>query len=59
MCMDYENLIKVILEEEDDLMAAFGNIAEIEVEEAEELVKQKRDNLYNHEAKLWELENEQ
>ena len=34
-------------------------IAEKELEEAEELVKQKRDNLYNHKAKLWELENEQ
>ena len=27
--------------------------------EAEEVVKQKKDNLYNHKAKLWELENEQ
>ena len=34
-------------------------IAERELAQAEELVKQKRDNLYNHKAKLWELENEQ
>jgi hypothetical protein len=34
-------------------------IAEKELREAEEVVKQKRDNLYNHKAKLWELENEQ
>jgi len=33
-------------------------IAEKELAEAEEVVKQKRDNLYNHKAKLWELENE-
>ena len=34
-------------------------IAEKELAQAEEVVKQKRDNLYNHKAKLWELENEQ
>ena len=34
-------------------------IAEKELREAEEVVKQKRDNLYNHKAKLWELENDQ
>ena len=34
-------------------------IAEKELAQAEELVKQKRDNLYNHKAKLWELENDQ
>jgi len=34
-------------------------IAEKELREAEEVLKQKKDNLYNHKAKLWELENEQ
>jgi hypothetical protein len=33
-------------------------IAERELREAEEVLKQKKDNLYNHKAKLWELENE-
>ena len=34
-------------------------IAEKELREAEQVLKQKKDNLYNHKAKLWELENEQ
>jgi hypothetical protein len=34
-------------------------IAERELAQAEEVLKQKKDNLYNHKAKLWELENEQ
>ena len=34
-------------------------IAEKELREAEKVLKQKKDNLYNHKAKLWELENEQ
>ena len=32
-------------------------VAEKELTEAEEVVKQKKDNLYNHKARLIELEN--
>ena len=32
-------------------------IAKKELEEAQQLVKEKQDNLYNHKARLWELEN--
>ena len=32
-------------------------IAKKELKEAKQLVKEKQDNLYNHKARLWELEN--